>query len=85
MNGDKHLDVLIENVCRIIYSISDFPTIADILNKEDRKDSLINLIKQACQYILYAFAFGISLFSIYILLLLVCVLDNKCYYFYGGV
>jgi len=85
LNSYKHLDVLTSTVCRIIYSISNFNTISDILNRQDRQTNLINLIKQTFLYILYAFAFGMSLFSAYVLLMLVCVLNDSCYYFYGGV
>ena len=85
MNGDKHLDVLIVNVCRIIYNISNFPTHSDYIIRQERKDNLIKLVKQACLYILYAFTFGMSLFLGYILLMLGCVLSDNCYYYYGGV
>lgn len=85
MNSYKYLDVLIVNVCRIIYNINNFPSHSDYIIRQERKDNLINLVKQACLYILYAFAFGMSLFSAYILLMLGCVLNDSCYYYYGGV
>ena len=75
MNSYKYLDVLIVNVCRIIYNINNFPSHSDYIIRQERKDNLINLVKQACLYILYAFAFGMSLFSAYILLMLGCVLS----------
>jgi len=85
VNIIRYLNIINELRCRIIYTISDFPTIADIINKQESKDNLISLIKQACLYILYAFTFGMSLFLGYILLMLGCVLSDSCYYYYGGV
>lgn len=80
-----HLKDICKLGCRIMFSISNFNTISNILNRQDRKTNLINLIKQTFLYILYAFAFGMSLFSAYILLTLGCVLNDSCYYFYGGI
>ena len=71
--------------CRIIYIICNSPSHSDYINREERKDNLINLIKQTCLYLLYAITFGISLFSIYIILMLGCVLNDSCYYYNGGV
>ena len=85
MNSIRYLIVQTLNVCRIIYIICDFPKHSDYINREERKDNLINLVKQACLYILYAITFGMSLVSIYFILMMGCVLNDSCYYFYSGV
>ena len=80
-----HLKDICKLGCRIIYITRNFPTHSDYIIREERKDNLINLVKQACLYILYAITFGMSLFLGYILLMLGCVLNDSCYYFYGGI
>ena len=81
----RYLNIINELRCRIIYSISNFNAISDILNRQDRQTDLINLIKQTFLYILYAFLTGIVLFTIWISFYVVCALDNHCYSSYVGV
>ena len=68
--------------CRIMYIIRDF---SDISTKHSSLINLINLVKQILLYTLHAVLLASILFMVWILLWVVCALNDQCYYSYMGV
>ena len=68
--------------CRIMYIIRDF---SDISTKHSSLINLIDLVKQILLYTLHAVLLASILFMVWILLWVVCALNDQCYYSYMGV
>ena len=68
--------------CRIMYIIRDF---SDISTKHSSIINLFNLVIQILLYTLHAVLLASILFMVWILLWVVCALNDQCYYSYMGV